>query len=82
MEKPKLEGMFEKIPFDEAYKQIHEYEKQIHDLKVQGAVRGGNKEIDKKYIILLNKATCYALQFSKKELYALLGETIQDKKEE
>ena len=84
MEKPNLEGKFKKIPFDEAYKQIHKYQEQKEELEAQGAIKGGNKEIDKKYVALLNKTVSYSLQFSEEELYLIIEKIekiIQDKKE-
>lgn len=78
----KLEGMFKEIPFDEAYKKIHGYEQELQKLKAGGAVKGGEKKIDKKYVALINESISYCMQFSKEELYAIIGKAMETKKNE
>ena len=73
-----LEELFQDIPFDEAYKTTMEHDKWIKTYKSQGAILNGDRPLDIEYTNLMTKAAKYQLQFSMKELFAILGRSLEE----
>ena len=73
-----IDGLFEKIPLEEAYKQIQAYQDELLDYKSQGAVLNGTTELDKKYMAVIKTFTEYCSQFNEAELNAIAGKALQD----
>ena len=74
-----MEGMFQKIPFEEAYAKTMEHDRQLKAFKAQGAVLEGERELDKSYTAFARRAAEYQMQFSEAELCALLGKSLEEK---
>ncbi|MEK6863753.1 MAG: hypothetical protein AABX27_00500 [Nanoarchaeota archaeon] len=78
--KTNLEGMFQKVPFEEAYKTTMKHNKRISDYKARNAVLNGNLPLDQEYTAFAKQAAEYQLQFTSNELFALMERADQEAK--
>ena len=73
-----IDGMFEKIPFEEAYQTTMNQNKQLKQYKDQGAVLLGERPLDKQYTAFVTEAAEYQMQFSTDELFTILGKSLEE----
>lgn len=73
-----IDGMFEKVPFDEAYQTTIQHDKQFREYKAQGAVLNGERPLDKQYTAFSSEAVKYQMQFNENELMALMERACEE----
>ena len=73
-----IDGMFKKIPFEEAVIKIKDYARKNVEYTHQGAVLDGERPLDKEYTEFIVESKEYHSQFSQDELQALVKRAFEE----